>query len=226
MTVRTSSAMLAGMERAEIILRAYQPADEAAVRRICFETALFGGPIRSVLDDEALVSEALVGYYLRYATDLLFVAEVDGVVAGYLGGCADTARYRRTYAWRIAPWLVLRFLLRGHWLRPQLWPWLLAGVRVARLKSASHARIATDYPAHGHLNLASAFRHQGIGWLLLEHFLNELRRRGVRGLHISANSPGGQAFFARAGFKRLLDYPLPPLPGQPPRRVQIMGFRV
>jgi ribosomal protein S18 acetylase RimI-like enzyme len=220
------SAMLTDMERAEITIRSYQPTDETAVRRICFETALFGGPMRGVLDDEALVSETLVGYYVRYAADLLFVAEVQGAVVGYLCGCADTARYRREYAWRVVPRLAVLFLLRGYWLRPRLWQWLIAGTRAARRWSAAHADIETDYPAHCHLNLAAAFQRQGVGQQLLDHFLTELRRRGVTGLHISASSVGGQAFFARAGFKRLVDYPLPTLPGQPPRGVQIMGFKL
>ena len=218
--------MLARMERAEIVIRAYQPADEAAVRRICFETALFGGPMRGVLEDETLVSEALVGYYVRYATEFLFVAEAQGAVAGYLCGCADTAHYRREYARRIMPRLAVLFLLRGYWLRPQLWRWLVAGARAARRWSAAHAGVEADFPAHCHLNLAAAFQRQGLGQQLLERFLAELRRRGVGGLHISAGSAGGQAFFARAGFKRLVDYPLPALPGQPPRGVQIMGFKL
>ena len=218
--------MLAGMERPEIIIRAYQPNDEAAVRRICFETALFGGPIRGVLDDEVLVSEALVGYYLCYATELLFVAEVRGVVAGYLSGCADTAGYRREYARRIMPRLIAQLLWRGLWLQPRLWRWLVSGARAARQWSAAHAGIEADYPAHCHLNLATAFQRQGLGRLLLDRFLAALRTRGITGLHISAGSAGGQAFFARAGFQRLLAYPLPALPGQPPRQVQIMGFRL
>jgi ribosomal protein S18 acetylase RimI-like enzyme len=218
--------MLARMECGEIIIRAYRPADEAAVRRICFETALFGGPMQPVLDDERLFSEAFVGYYLRYATDLLFVAEVGGIVAGYLSGCTDTARYRREFVRRISPRLATRVLLRGYWLRPCLWRWLAAGVRAARQWSAAHTGIETEYPAHCHLNLAVAFQRQGLGRLLLDRFLAELRTRGLEGLHISASAAGGQAFFSRAGFKLLLEYPLPPFPDQPPRCVQIMGIRL
>ena len=226
LTPQVSWPMLSPMERGEIVIRAYRPANEAAVRRICFATALFGGPMQPVLDDEALFSEAFVGYYLRYATDLLLVAEVDGVVAGYLSGCTDTTRYRREFARRILPRLALRVLLRGHWLQPRLWRWLAVGVRAARQWSAAHAGIEAEYPAHCHLNLAAVFQRQGLGRLLLDRFLGELRTRGIAGLHISASAPGGQAFFARAGFKLLLEYPLPSLPGQPLRHVQIMGIRL
>ena len=226
LTAWAAWAMLRRVKNTAAIIRAYRPADEAVVRRICFETALFGGPMRTVLDDEALISEVLAGYYLRYAADLLVVAEVEGVVAGYLSGCADTARYRREYAWRIGPRVAGMFLLRGYWLQPRLWRWLLAGVRAARQWSAAHARIEAEYPAHCHLNLAATFQRQGVGQMLLDRFLAELRMRGIPGLHISASSSGGQVFFARAGFKVLTEYPLPPLSGQPPRRVQIMGIRV
>ena len=209
-----------------IILRAYQPADAAAVRRICFDTALFGRPMQPVFNDDQLIAEALAGYYLRCEPDLTFVADAAGTIAGYISGCADTPRFRRLYARRIAPRLLGLFLVRGHWRRPAVWALLLASARAARASRAVHGGLARDYPAHLHLNLAIAWQRRGLGMPLLDRLLAELRARGIRGVHISASSPGGQAFFARAGFQLLAEYPAPEIFNQPPHRAQLMGLKL
>ena len=41
-------------------IRAYDPADEREVRRICFRSALYGKPIERLINDPRLVTEALV----------------------------------------------------------------------------------------------------------------------------------------------------------------------
>ena len=209
-----------------LVLRAYDPADAAAVRRICFDTALFGQPLRPVFDDEALVAEALEGYYLRYEPELTFLADAAGTLAGYVSGCADTRLFHRRYARGIAQRLLGLFLLHGHWLRPAVSALLLASARAARTWRDVHGVLARDYPAHAHLNLAAAWRRQGIGAQLFDRLLATLRARDIRGLHISAASAGGQAFFARAGFQRLAEYPAPAILGQPPHTVHVMGLKL
>ena len=208
------------------VIRPFQPADEAAVRRICFATALFGQSLAPVLDDVELVSEALCGYYVRCEPELLFVADAAGAVAGYVSGCRDTARYSRRYAWRIAPRLAALFLRHGHWRRRATWRLLGGGLRAAGQWSGAHQAIAREYPAHGHLNLDARFQRQGLGTRLLGRLLAELRARGVPAIHISAASAGGQAFFTRAGFVLLTAYPAPLTLGGPPRTVQVMGLRL
>ena len=114
---------------ASITLRAYQPADADAVRRICFDTALFGRPLQPYFPDAQLASEALAGYYLRCEPELTFVAEAAGGVVGYISGCADSRRFPCRYARHIAPRLLGLFLLHGHWARPASWRLLRGGAR-------------------------------------------------------------------------------------------------
>src|SRR5580698_6257681 len=94
------------------IIRPYQPHDERQVRRICFETALYGKPIQAVFDDEAFISDAWLSYYWRFEPELFWVAADEERILGYLTGCADTALFQRRYLWRIVPSLVKQFLIR------------------------------------------------------------------------------------------------------------------
>jgi len=154
------------------------------------------------------------------------VADAGGVLAGYVSGCADTRRFRRRYALRIVPRLLVMFIRHGHVRRPAAWGWLQAGLRLARRRAALPGDQLRDYPAHAHLNLAAAWRRQGLGTRLLDHLLGALRARGIRGLHVSAASPDGQAFFRRAGFRQLAEYPAPADGGLPPHSVWILGLRL
>ena len=191
--------------------RLFAPRDEPQVRAICFETALHGEPMRSVFDDERLVSEALVGYYIRHEPESLFVAEEDGIVVGYLTACADTRSFERSFAFGEAPRLLLRFLLRGHFLRRRTWQLLCAMLRYGRALQGFKRTVSDDYPDHLHLNLRASSRGKGIGSELLRRYLECARRRGIRGICVSTQGEEGMRFFARAGFEVLASFQLPSL---------------
>ena len=63
------------------------------------------------------------------------------------------------------------------------------------------------YPAHLHIDLLPETQGKGLGRALIETLFAELRRRGVRGLHLGmdpANS-GAAAFYERIGLVRLAE---------------------
>src|SRR5437016_4518420 len=94
------------------VIRPYQVSDERQVRRICFDTALYGNPIRDVFDDEAFIAEAWLSYYWRFEPQTFWVATEANRVAGYLTGCVDTSLFQRRYIWRVAPRLLTKFFRR------------------------------------------------------------------------------------------------------------------
>ena len=188
---------------ARAVIRLFQPADDAAIRRICFDTALYGESMAPLLDDPALIAEALLGDYTRFEPEGLWVAEDAGRVVGYLSACADTRRSERLYALHIAPRLALRFLVRGHWLRPRLWRFgVCSGVHARNVHRARQTVLAS-HPAHLHINIEKESRGNGVGRALLERSLTSFYNQSVKGVHIFAASQGGRAFFARAGFEVL-----------------------
>ena len=203
-----------------ITVRPYRPADRAAVRRICADTAAWGRPFEELFPDRELAADAFVAGFTDSEPESCFVAEEEGQVVGYAAGALDARRGRR-----VLPRLAFRALVRGHWLRPTFWKLLLAAARVSGARSRALAAALAGHPATVHLNLDAGARGRGAGSALLAAFLDHARARGSRGVHVSAASDDGRRFFARHGFVRLASHPAPRLApaGEQPDEVWIMG---
>ena len=208
-----------------LTVRSYRPADRAAVRRICADTAAWGRPFEELFPDRELAADAFVSGFTDFEPESCFVAEESGGVVGYAAGALDARRERRVFLRRVLPKLVLRGLARCHWLRPRAWRLALAGLRMAPARRRALAAVTADYPATCHLNLDARFRGKGTGSALLAAFLDYARAHGVRGVHVSAASEDGKRFFARHGFAVIARHPLPELPGAEsrPAEVWLMG---
>jgi hypothetical protein len=62
--------------------------------------------------------------------------------------------------------------------------------------------LAMDYPAHLHTNVLTAFRGGGLGARLCQVYFDELKRRGVPGVHLYCG-PAPLKFYGRQGFREL-----------------------
>lgn len=207
-------------------IRLYQRADEAAVREICFQTALYGQPMQQAIPDPALISESLVGYYLRFEPDALWIAEESGQVVGYLSGGLDPRRYERRYVLSIAPRLGWLFLRHGHLFHRRSWQLLAHSVRMVRPWRRIHAALTGEYTAHCHINVRSGCQGQGVGRQLMARFLNDLAVRGVSGVYLTTATEAGKAFFDRLGFVVLAREWMPEFLGLPPHELWLMARRV
>ena len=205
-----------------MMIRPCQPSDEAAIRQICFDTALFGNSMRGFIDDIELITESIIGYHIRYEPESLLVAEDQGLVAGYLSGCRDTRRFERIYARKILPRVLLRFFSQGHWRKRNAWRLVLFGMRSAPQWKALHQTVSADYPAHLHCNVKPGMQGRGIGAALMDAFIGGLTARRVSGVHLTTATDAGKAFFARCGFQTLARRSMPSLAGYPPQEVWLM----
>ncbi len=207
-------------------VRPYRPGDREAIGRIACDTALYGRPIDPFFPDRRLVADILVSYYLTFEPSLTFVVEQEGRVVGYLTGCVDTRAYEARFVRAVFPRVLWRTIWRGHWGRRSWWTLLgaswMAGGRWAELRPA----VVTAYPAHCHVNLEPGREHHGAGSALLNAFLDQLRQRGVRGIHILTATEPGKAFFTKSGFTRIAQHPAPNLPGLAPRETWVMAQRL
>ena len=63
--------------------------------------------------------------------------------------------------------------------------------------------VVRDYPAHLHIDLLERARGQGLGRLLIERLLADLRARGVRGVHldVAVDNTNAAAFYRHLGFQ-------------------------
>jgi GNAT superfamily N-acetyltransferase len=199
-------------------------ADEESVRRICFDTALFGGPMGPFFGDRWLVTEAILGCHIRGEPESLFIAEANGEVAGYLAGSLDTRRLFRRCAAGLALRLLGRAIFRVHFLRPRSWMPAYAAIRYAITNARMRRPLIENYPATFHINLDERFRGAGIGTALVAAFL--AAANNVRGVHISTASPAGKQFFSKLGFETASTALAPRILAEEPREMWVMTLRL
>ncbi len=186
----------------DVVIRPYQPADRAAVRAICCDTADGGEPVERFFPDREVFADLITRYYTDFEPQSSWVAERDRQVVGYLTGCLDTRRFLRLMAWRLVPLAFIKAVGRGTLWHPQtvkllsanLGGWLRGGFRKG---VPLH-----DYPAHLHINMSKNTRGQGVGPRLLQHFTDYVATAGLPGIHagVSAENQPGCRFFESAGF--------------------------
>lgn len=187
----------------------YESGDRAAVREICCDTADKGRPVERFFHDRELFADLLTRYYTDYESRSLWVAKANGRVVGYLTGCLDTARYQRIFRWRILPGVILRALARGILLRRETWRLIQAAVMTWRRGGFRRKVRMHSYPAHLHINIRTEFRGHHVGQWLIEQFLEQVRARGLRGIHLVTRGDNQTAcrFFERMGFQLLSRHP-------------------
>lgn len=192
----------------EVVVRKFQSKDRGRVRDIARNTGQKGNPTKTYFEDDEVVPIVFTDYFMDYEPESCFVAEVGGVVIGYLVATKDVRRYYKVFWLKIIPRLILRFawkILTFQYRKKRsymtLW-WLLA--RSWR----EIPRVQMDrYPARMHANLEPGYRN-GTGTKLLDTLLNHFEEVGVRGVHgifvePEENRRMSHWFRRRFGFKEL-----------------------
>ncbi|MDD5154943.1 MAG: GNAT family N-acetyltransferase [Candidatus Omnitrophica bacterium] len=194
----------------QVSIRLYNSCDKPAVRKICSDTADLGRPVENFFYDREVFADLVIRYYTDFEPRSLWVADHQGRAAGYLSGCLDSRRYMRIMLTGIIPGVFVRAALRGAFWRRDTWQLLKAGLKSLLLGSFNRKDIFDAYPAHLHINLEEAFRHQGLGAKLIERFLEQLRQLHLSGVHASVCQDNRPAcvFFERLGFSALGRYPM------------------
>lgn len=185
--------------------------DWQEIHRICCETGNAGEPIEP--SRRPFFAEHWVGPYQRLLPDWTYIAREEkptgspGRIVGYLTGCPDTAafRRRRTFLHRLPLLLGVlagrfawtldarKFLRRASGLEP--YP-------ETRFPAETLRRVGADYPAHFHVNMEAGLRGSGAGGDLVRFFLEDLKTRGVPGVHVvCGQAPVG--FYKRLGFEEI-----------------------
>lgn len=182
-------------------IRPFRIGDENALAEICLRTADAGGDATGIFDDDDLWAEVFVLPYVARHPDLAFVVESDeGAPAGYIVCAPDTRAFEDWFATEWWP----RFGAR--WPKPDTEVTRQDGTLIyAYGRRAGTEPYGDDYPAHLHIDLLPELQGQGWGRRLIATLTDELRQRGVTGLHLVASSDntGALAFYTRLGFAPL-----------------------
>lgn len=186
-------------------MRPYAPQDRKAVLTLAADTAFFGAPVEAFLDDRALFCAAFAAYYTDYEPGLLWVAEIDRAVVGYVMGCGDSYRQTQVHAMRVLP-AVLWGILRGRYRLGRKTRRYILRMAQERMERAVPVVPLECFPAHLHINVARQARGLGIGRALLETCLVQFWATGMGGIHLVTTDHNRAAcrLYESLGF-RLLD---------------------
>lgn len=166
------------------VIRPYTPADRAAIREICCDTAYRNKGAEYMFEDREIHADYWSSYYTDITPEQVRVVELDGRVIGYFFGCADTKAFRRHMARRIVPSCLARALWRlvtGRYkkavTRRYLW------FMVTRAPGEEAEMDLERFPAHYHCNLTDASRGLKLYTQMTLEFLDRLEARGITGIH-------------------------------------------
>ena len=182
-------------------IRAYQPRDREAIRRIAFETGYMGESIAWLWRDRESFADLITRYYTDREPGSIWVTEREGVVLGYLTGCIESAQARGSSLREIG-----RLLARGGLFAPGFGAFLGRAVVDSLRDRSSREEVLSDsrWPAHLHIDLLPEARGRGLGRRLMGQWLAQLRSLGSPGLHLGtfAENHAAIRFFEGCGFER------------------------
>ena len=182
-------------------IRSYQPADRAAVRRLCCQTGFLGEPIDPVYEDHELFADFLTSYYTDREPESSFVLEVNGELRGYLLGSRKPLR-NQLYAFLQNVRLFFRALSRY----PRYNQRSRRFIRWMITNGWREVPAAPRRTAHFHINLLGDARSYSTTRALMSAYLSYLYRSGekrVYGQIVTFESRRGEKMFERYGFKVL-----------------------
>lgn len=183
-------------------IRPYRRSDREAMFDVCVRTADAGADATGVFTDDRLWGDVFAVPYVERHPDLAWVVESgDGRTIGYVVATDDTDAFERWFRDEWWPGVRDRYPLSD-----AVEPTRQDGIiRYASERGPGREPYAAAYPAHLHIDLLPETQGQGLGRRLIETLFDELRRRGVAGLHLGMNpsNTGAGAFYERIGMHRL-----------------------
>lgn len=192
-------------------IRAFTEADRAELRAL-FGRAGEGAPTESLWGHEESEAAVYLDPYLDLEPGSLFVAVIDGSLAGYLTGCLDSSKFPSESKRMDDAIRKHRLMFRP---RPAaFFARSLADLAQAKLRREPTAADFDDprWPAHLHINVEPRGRGTGVASELMTQWLERLRAAGSPGCHLQTLCENTRAvrFFERMGFSPYGPTPLVP----------------
>ena len=178
-------------------LRPFHPSDLPGMYRVCLLTGAAGQDASSLYRDPDLLAHVYCGPYPTADPGLTWVVVDAQGVAGYVVATADTAAFED---WCERAWW--RALRDRYPRRPDPGDGTEDHVLVARLHDPRPSRPPAAAPAHLHIDLLPRVQGRGWGRRLITTLADELRVRGVPGVHLGVDVRNRRAvaFYGHLGF--------------------------
>jgi len=186
-------------------IRPTRPDDLDALYEVCVRTADAGGDARHLHDDERLPGHVFVAPYAVLEPELCFVVEDDEGVGGYVCGADDTDAFDARAEAQWWPALRRRYAEPDHARGPE-WTQDEWHRFFIHTPITGDPKVVADYPAHLHIDVLPRLQGRGTGRRLMDTFLDALRARGARGVHLGVSPQNRHAigFYRHYGFVELV----------------------
>mgnify|MGYP000038226775 FL=1 len=161
-------------------IRPYEESDHDMVYEICLKTGNSGKGAEHLHVDPLILGHIYAGPYITLEPESAFILEDEKGSCGYIIGALDTQLFFNK--------------LKSDWL-PNLQkkykdptedskPWNKDEKCIHLLFHPEIPLDLPDYPSHLHINLLTRARGQGLGKKMMDYFINKLKERGSKGLHL------------------------------------------
>ncbi len=175
----------------------------AGVYRVCLLQGEAGEDATALYRDPDLLGHVYAGPYVARGVGTQLVLVDEAGVAGYLLSADDTLDFE---AWAETTWYPP---IRARY------PRLDDGSRDAEVIGLIHQpertprELVARFPAHLHIDLMDRARGLGLGRMLIDRLLAELRGRRVEGVHLGVDVANTNAigFYRHLGFEPVVDEP-------------------
>lgn len=180
-----------------VSLRPATPGDLADVVSICTLTGDDGSDATALYDEPELLAAIWAAPHLVADPAICTIVVDDQGAAGYLVATADTAAFE---SWCEGMWWPA--LRDRHPLRAPRRDRDQQLVELIHAPEATPASLTEPYPAHLHINLLPRVQGLGLGRALIDRLLDQLRARGVPGVHLGVSGTNEPAigFYEHLGF--------------------------
>lgn len=179
-----------------LIIRPFEPADEADLVDICLRTGAAGEDASHLYASPTLLADVYATPYARHDPSLALVVDNGRRAVGYVLATADTRAFAQWFS--------------GTWW-PSVRPDPVAPSDAALVTSADDPErmLLADvdrYPAHLHIDLLPEAQGTGLGRRLMGQTFDRLRERRVPAVHLALDpaNTGAGVFYERLGFTPLL----------------------
>jgi len=169
---------------------------------ISLRTALSGLDGTEYYHDPFCVGQYYAASYFFFEPSLCFIA-VDEYnrPSGYITGTSDTVSFN---SWMNSHWLPS---LREHYEHVTLFKSENEQNMIRLINKGPGEGVweHVGYPAHLHINLLDSLQGKGLGKALMLTFMEEVRKKGVGGIHLGVDGRNTRAFgfYEKMGFTKL-----------------------
>lgn len=194
--------------RSDILLRHVEITDIPYLYDICFKTGFNGKDASEYYNDKYLLGQFYAVPYAVFAKEFSFVLldNETKIPKGYVIGTGDTLSFEKNMAEKWLPSLKEQCSVNTNnksEYEKSIKQTILNEIKINH--SASELEMLKEYPAHFHIDMLPEMQGQGYGHDLIEHFLENLVQKNIKGVHLGVNKENERAchVYKKEGFEVL-----------------------